>query len=172
MDRRRKARCPGVVEQIAVFEIVVGMVMADEDVFHRGNRHAGGDQLPADAHAAINDKGGVVDDEQIGWIGSADADARATLGAEEHDPGAWFCILRAHDRRREHGGAAERQFQCSAAIDHGVPPADVFRVLPTLAAAQNAIKRPQADDDGGSDQRGADRTKHLLAGLADAIGRP
>ena len=110
MDRRRQPCRPGIVDEIAVFEIVVGVVVADEDVLDRRDRHAGGDQLAADAHAAIDHDRRVVDDQQIGRIGSADADARATLGAEEHDARARLRGLRVHAGRREQGGAAERQF--------------------------------------------------------------
>src|SRR6202048_4707511 len=71
LDRRRQAGDPGVVEQIAVFEIVIGMVVADENIFHRRDRHAGRRQLTADACAAIDHERRIVYDNEIGWVGWA-----------------------------------------------------------------------------------------------------
>ncbi len=98
--------------------------MADEDILHRGERHAGAGQLPADAHAAINHEWRVVHDDKIGGIGWADIDARSALGTEKHDFGAWLrWRLRECSWCGQRGGAAEGELQRIATVDHGVSPA-------------------------------------------------
>jgi hypothetical protein len=153
VDRCRQARRPGVVEQIAVFEVVIGMVVGDEDVLHRRNRHTGRHQLAADAHAAIDHERRIVDHDKIGGIGCAIADARSALGAEEDDARARLCRrLRQHCRSSEGGGASERQSQRIAAIDHGRPPWDYLCAGLSLASAQHPVEHGQADDDRGGDR--------------------
>ena len=52
--------------------------------------------------------GRVVDDDEIGGIGRADADARAALGAEEDDARPRLGLrLRAHMRRCDQGRTAK-----------------------------------------------------------------
>jgi hypothetical protein len=79
----------------------------------------------ADAHAAVDHERRVVHQDKIGRVGRSDADARASLGAEEHDLCARLRLrLRKHGRRGQCRGAAQRQFQRIAAVDHKSLPAN------------------------------------------------
>ena len=58
---RRSFRLPRVVEQRAVFEIVIRMMMCDENVAQPVERHAGANQLSRNSVAAVDDVRNVVD---------------------------------------------------------------------------------------------------------------
>jgi len=128
MDRRRKSRGPGIIDEIAVFEIVIGMVMADENVSHRFQRHARGDKLATDAHPAIDHERRVVHDHEICGIRAPESDTRPTFRSQEDDAGARLCGLRKRRRRSQRRGGGKPQFQYIAAIDHHILPSD-FRLL-------------------------------------------
>ena len=174
MDRRRQAGNPGIVKQVAVFEVVIGMVMADQNILHRRYRHAGRDQLAAHAHAAIDHERRIVHHNEIGRIGGADADARPTLGTQENDSRARLCRrLRKRRRRGDRRGATKRELQHITAVDHGALSLKYLRhpsaasARRTSISAQHAVKRGQADDHGRSDQSVADGAKQPLAGAAE-----
>ena len=63
VDRRAQPGRPRQPDQVAVVRVVVGVMVRDEDVAQRRQRHAGEHQLPSDAVAAVDDVGHAVDDD-------------------------------------------------------------------------------------------------------------
>jgi hypothetical protein len=61
IDRRLEAGRPGQEEQVAIVRVVIRVMMRDEDVADRSQRHIRRDQLPRDAVPAIDDVRRVVD---------------------------------------------------------------------------------------------------------------
>jgi hypothetical protein len=130
-DRIVEPGRPGGVDDIAVFEIVVGMVVCDEDVADVGQLHARVDDAARRAVAAVDDEGNAVDEQQVRRIVARPADTRPALRADEDELARARGRLRRRDLRR--GGAGERGKQRQserAAIEHGVPPVTriVFRM--------------------------------------------
>ena len=81
---RAKARAPGGVDQIAEFEIMIGMVMRDEDRRKLSERMSGFDEAARHAQTAIDDIGPAIDGEQHGGgRRAAGADRRAALRTED-----------------------------------------------------------------------------------------
>ena len=68
MDRRFQPGRPGVIGEVAVFEIVIRVQVAEQDVFDRVQRDFRGGELMTDTHAAIEHDRRVVHHNQIGRI--------------------------------------------------------------------------------------------------------
>src|SRR5262245_34847451 len=64
IDARKLTRSPRVIEERAVFEVMIRMMMGDKDVTNPVERHARRNQLLRDAVAAIYDVRNVVDQDQ------------------------------------------------------------------------------------------------------------
>ncbi len=85
VNARPQSGRPCQEKKIAVISGVVGMVMSDEDVAERAQRHFGECELARHAVAAINNVGNIVGDDHLRRWESALSRARAAARAEQDE---------------------------------------------------------------------------------------
>jgi hypothetical protein len=86
LDRAAKASNPGLIQQGAEFQRVIGVMMGDEDGVEFMRLNASQQKLPCRAIAAIDQIGSAPAEDQIGRIGPQEARAWSSLRAEEDKP--------------------------------------------------------------------------------------
>jgi hypothetical protein len=86
----RLSRRPGVVEQRAVFQIMIRMIVCDENVPQPVKRDSRVDQLTRNAIAAIDDVRNIVDEQQRRRIAAVCSGGKrgSPFSSEQDDPRA------------------------------------------------------------------------------------
>ena len=90
MSTRPQAGCPRKPDQVAVVRVVIGVLVRDEDVPQRRERHAGKGQLAGDPVAAIDHVRGVAADNHLRGCRARLPRTRAAARSEEDEPVARF----------------------------------------------------------------------------------
>ena len=97
---------PGEQEKVPVVGIVIRVVMGDEDVGEVSEIDSGGDELPGNAIAAVNDVSAVVDEDDLGRRRTIGFRSR-TAGGSEQDQPAPLLRSRRLARQKPYGAAQE-----------------------------------------------------------------
>ena len=82
IDRRTQAGRPREPDEIAVVGSVIGMLVRDEDVAQRCQRHTRKGHLPGDAIAAVDHIGGAIADDHLRGSGIRRSGSRPTSCSE------------------------------------------------------------------------------------------